>query len=263
LPVDPADAVDDLIVDEGQDFQQAWLAPLLQRLAPGGRAWWLEDPMQNLYGRAPVVLPNWVTLHADANYRTPRTVLAQVAQLCAPERPLEAAAPLVGQPIEWLLYDDTPGLLEATKRALSDALLARFRREDIAIVTYCGRDRSRLLPFERIGPYRLRSWSGRYDLFGTPEYGDGEVLIETVYRFKGQSAPCVVLAEVDFEAFDELARRKLFVGATRASMKLLVVVSARAAQLLGVGAGAGEEPADAAGPGPLSPARPFPAPRGG
>ena len=53
-----------------------------------------------------------------------------------------------------------------------------------------------------------------------------------MYRFKGQSAPCVILTEVDFEAFDELAQRKLFVGFTRASMKLLVVLSERAAQAL-------------------------------
>jgi len=57
-------------------------------------------------------------------------------------------------------------------------------------------------------------------------------LIETVYRFKGQAAPCVILTEVDFETLDDISRRKLFVGMTRASMKLIVVLSARAAALL-------------------------------
>lgn len=60
-------------------------------------------------------------------------------------------------------------------------------------------------------------------------YSDGEVLLETVYRFKGQAAPCVILTEVDFEEFDEIARRKLFVGATRARMHLTLIVSERAA----------------------------------
>ncbi|HEY1610840.1 MAG TPA: ATP-binding domain-containing protein, partial [Paraburkholderia sp.] len=41
---------------------------------------------------------------------------------------------------------------------------------------------------------------------------------ESIYRFKGQSAPCVILTEVDFETFDERAARKLIVGATRATM---------------------------------------------
>jgi superfamily I DNA and RNA helicase len=57
--------------------------------------------------------------------------------------------------------------------------------------------------------------------------------MESVYRFKGQSAPAVILAEIDFEALDDKALRKLFVGATRAMMKLvLVIAEPSAAQLL-------------------------------
>jgi hypothetical protein len=40
------------------------------------------------------------------------------------------------------------------------------------------------------------------------------------------------LTEVDFESFDERATRKLFVGATRAAMKLIVVASPRAARFI-------------------------------
>ena len=58
------------------------------------------------------------------------------------------------------------------------------------------------------------------------------MLLESVYRFKGQAAPAIVFAEIDFEALDERAVRKLFVGATRAMMKLVMVVSERAAEQL-------------------------------
>ena len=58
------------------------------------------------------------------------------------------------------------------------------------------------------------------------------MLAETVYRFKGQAAPCVIFTEIDFEEYDEQAMRKLFVGATRASMKLTLVISERAAGIL-------------------------------
>jgi hypothetical protein len=40
----------------------------------------------------------------------------------------------------------------------------------------------------------------------------------------------VILTEVDFDALDEQAARKFFVGATRATMKLIVVASERAAK---------------------------------
>ena len=42
----------------------------------------------------------------------------------------------------------------------------------------------------------------------------------------------MIFTEVDFETFDERIARKLFVGATRATMKLIVVASQRAARHL-------------------------------
>jgi superfamily I DNA/RNA helicase len=56
--------------------------------------------------------------------------------------------------------------------------------------------------------------------------------IETLRRFKGQAAAAVVLTEIDFEAFTDLERRMLFVGMTRASMHLELVMSDRAEDLL-------------------------------
>jgi len=232
LPVPAEERFDDLVIDEGQDFQPAWKDALLRWLLPGGRLWWLEDPMQRLYDRPPVELPGFVTLRAETNYRSPRDVLGYLNRLLAPERPIEAASPIAGGEVEFLTYAGAESLLAATRRAVTRALHCGFRIGDTVLVTYSGRDRSALHHFDQIGPHRLRSWQGRYDLFGRPEFSDGDLLIETVYRFKGQSAPCVILTEVDFDAFDEIARRKLFVGFTRASMKLLVVLSERAAQAL-------------------------------
>jgi superfamily I DNA and RNA helicase len=58
------------------------------------------------------------------------------------------------------------------------------------------------------------------------------LVAESVYRFKGQSAPATILAEIDFEALDDQAFRKLFVGMTRARLKLVLVLSDRAATAL-------------------------------
>jgi hypothetical protein len=232
LPVPSQEQFDELVIDEGQDFQPAWKDALLRWLRPGGRVWWLEDPMQRLYERPPVELPGFVTLRAETNYRSPRDVLGYLNRLLASARPIEAASPIAGGEVEFLTYSDPESLLAGTRRAVTKALHSGFRIGDTVLVTFSGRERSVLHGFDQIGPHRLRSWQGRYDLFGRPEFSDGELLIDTVYRFKGQSAPCVILTEVDFEAFDDLAQRKLFVGFTRASMKLLVVLSERAAGLL-------------------------------
>lgn len=231
LPVTNEERVDDLVIDEGQDFEPEWVAPLLARLAPGARVFWLEDPMQNLYDRPPVALPGFAVMRAQSNYRSPRDVLECIERVLRPSQPLEAASPFAGGVDEPLTYSDAAGLLDATKRAITRALAAGFRREDIAIVTFSGRDRSALRSFGQIGPHRLRRATGGYDMFGNPEMSDGDVLVETVYRFKGQSAPCVIFTEIDFEAWDNLVERKLFVGMTRATMRLLPVLSERAARL--------------------------------
>jgi superfamily I DNA and RNA helicase len=58
------------------------------------------------------------------------------------------------------------------------------------------------------------------------------VLLESVYRFKGQAAPAVIFAEIDFEVLDDKAIHKLFVGATRSMMKLVLVMHEKAAAQL-------------------------------
>jgi hypothetical protein len=237
-----AERVDELVVDEGQDMQGAWLAPLLRWVQPEGRIWWLEDPMQRLYEREPPDLAGWVGLHDNSNYRSPRRILACINTLLSPEPPVEAASPIEGGAVEVLEYVDAAGLIDRTKRAVTLALQARFRKQDIALVTFTGREKSRLLPFDTLGPNRLKSYSGRYDLFGAPECTEGELLIETVYRFKGQAAPCVILTEIDFDRLDERTRHKLFVGMTRASMKLYLVASSRCAAPLRAAAEAAASP---------------------
>jgi superfamily I DNA and RNA helicase len=86
--------------------------------------------------------------------------------------------------------------------------------------------------YDQLGDFSFRKFSGRYDLLQRPVFDDGDLLLESVMRFKGQSAPAVVLAEVDFLEFDDKALRRLFVGATRANMKLCLVISEPAARQL-------------------------------
>ncbi|KVQ68795.1 nuclease [Burkholderia ubonensis] len=238
---------DVLIVDEGQDFHPSWASALERLLAPDGAWWWLEDPLQNLYMREPVALPGWVSLKALTNYRSPRDLLDFVRDVIGRVEPLAAelrsGSPFDGSDLVVSAYGDanaSPAALadaciDATKRAITQALSLGFRKQDIAVLSYRGREGSALAALDQLGPHQVMRFTGKYDLFGNPEYHDGDVLLDSIYRFKGQSAPCVILTEIDFDTLDARAARKLFVGATRATMKLLLVASARAAaQLTGV-----------------------------
>jgi hypothetical protein len=224
---------DVLIVDEGQDFSIVWRDILLRMLKDGGRATWLEDPTQNLYGREMVPLPGWVTLNSHTNYRSPRQIVDMLASIGEARQPVEAASPFEGADIEALVYPegDTEAMLAQTKHAITLCLAAGFARQDIALASFRGRGKSAILGLDKLGDaHTLKSFTGEYDLFGNPVFRDGGLLAESVYRFKGQSAPAVIFTEIDFEQIDELVFRKLFVGMTRARLKLVLVLSERAAQ---------------------------------
>jgi hypothetical protein len=236
LPVPDDLRFDALIVDEGQDFAAEWADPLWRHADASARRIWLEDPMQNLYGRTPIALPGWVTLHAHSNFRSPRPVVRMLQTLMEGVMPgverIEAASPFDADDVVLLSVDAAHSLTQRVKEAIRLCFAAGFHAPDVAIISWRGREQSELLKHDRLGANALRSFTGQYDLLGQPEYKDGEVLIESVYRFKGQSAPAVILAEIDFDTLDERVLRKLFVGATRAMMKLVLVASDRAAAQL-------------------------------
>jgi hypothetical protein len=65
---------------------------------------------------------------------------------------------------------------------------------------------------DRLGEFRLNSFTSTYDEEGRPICRDGELLFDSAYRFKGQCAPCFVLTEIDFDIVDEAVLRRLFCG---------------------------------------------------
>ena len=196
--------------------------------------------VQKLFHRA-AELPEperrpFLEAEADGDPPLAADVLALLNARLPLPAPIRAGSPVADSEPEVLSWDDEAGLMEATKRAITRALGLGFKREMIVLLTFRGREHSRFTALEHLGPHRLRAFTGRYDLLGEPEHSQGELLIDSVYRFKGQSAPCIIFTEIDFETrdgqMDELTMRKLFVGATRATMKLILVASERSAAQL-------------------------------
>jgi superfamily I DNA and RNA helicase len=129
-------------------------------------------------------------------------------------------------------YATEQELLAQTEAAVA-ALRARgFALDDIAVVSGRGREKSALLNRVGIGPHLTRRFTGEYDAAGEPRWSKGELLVESVYRYKGQSAPSVVVTEMDFAELDDAARRRLFVALTRAQMAVELVLSTRAERCL-------------------------------
>jgi hypothetical protein len=227
--------LDILVIDELQDMQAAWVQALIARVQDDGRIYLLEDPEQCVYpGREQIEVGDAVVVTARENYRSPRKIAETINLLRLTDEPVEPCAPLVGEPPEFTVYGG------ASNRNVRDATVDAVRRcqrlgyslEDIVVLCWPGRTHSELLANDALAEWAMRKFTGEYDELGEPIYCDGELTVETVRRFKGQSAPAIVLAEVDFDEAGGLWRNLLFVGLTRARMHVEVVISERAVQVL-------------------------------
>ncbi len=113
-------------------------------------------------------------------------------------------------------------------QAVENLLAQGYALSDIVILTGHGRGKSILLNADHIGRFTTRRFTGAYTRNGDPVWSDGELMVESIYRFKGQSAPAVILSELDFTELTAQECRKLFVGMTRAQLNLQIVLSVQA-----------------------------------
>jgi hypothetical protein len=88
-----------------------------------------------------------------------------------------------------------------------------------------GREKSLLQKLDHLGAWTVKRFTGTFDEGGNPEWTSGDLLVESVRRFKGQAAPAVVFTECDFDEMTPINRRLLFVGITRARVHLEWVIS--------------------------------------
>lgn len=217
-----------LVIDEGQDFDPLWVESLLPLLKPLGRLYLMEDESQRLYGRDGFDLPDAVTLTCNDNHRSPRAVCQVINALELVTPAVLSKSPYQGEFPEFLSYDTEEALIEQTEQAVVSLLEKGFALSDIVILTGHGLRKSKLLNVVCIGRYTTRRFTGTYTKNGDQIWSDGELMVESIYRFKGQSAPAVILSEVDFTELTAQERRKLFVGMTRAQLNLQVVLSQQA-----------------------------------
>ncbi len=225
--------LDLLVLDETQDMQPEWVEALLSRLFASGRALLLEDPDQQLYkDRQTFELPDAVTIRSQENFRTPRALVALINLLRLTASEVEALSPFEGSVSDPIAYASPERIAACTIIGVERCLQKGFALEDIAIVSMRGRERSVLQGLDRLGPWPLKRFSGHFDADSNAIWTPGQLLIDSVRRFKGQAAPAVVLTECDLTQLDDLNRRLLFVGLTRARLHLEWVLSAATVHLL-------------------------------
>jgi superfamily I DNA/RNA helicase len=229
-----APVLDLLVIDELQDMQPAWVQGLLSQVDVSGRVYLLGDPEQSLYtDREEFTVPEAVLVRTQENFRSPQQVVATINELRLTDELIEACGPFIGEVpgIHTHADGNERAMRRQTEQAVQRCLDRGHRLQDIVVLSLHGRDSSALLAGDALGRWSLIRFTGNYQA-GEPVWTPGELHIDTVRRFKGRSAPAVVLTEIDFDQVDVLQRRLLFVGMTRAQMHLELVMSESAQRAL-------------------------------
>jgi hypothetical protein len=217
-----------MVLDEVQDMQADWVEALTLRLKPEGKLYLLEDPEQQLYrDRVGFELPDAVTVTSHENYRSPKALVTLINGLQLTRVEVESKSNYQGQIPDPIVFETPERVKPCTILAVERCLKIGFAIEDIAVISMRGRERSQLQGLDTLGSWSVRRFTGAFDEAGTPQWTTGQLLVESVRRFKGQAAAAVVLTECDFSELDEINRKLLFVGLTRARLHLEWVISAQ------------------------------------
>ena len=224
--------LDVLIIDEGQDFDKTWGDALISMVKEDGRIIWLEDPSQDLYKRWQTNWPDWVKISSPINYRSPQRLVNLMNALELTTENLQTGNGYAGMIPNIEPYQD--GLeIEATENAIKDLIAEGYDPDSIAVLSYRGVATSKLLSSNvtKLAGLKVKKFSG-YDGQGNSIWIDGEIFVDTLFRFKGQCADAIVLTEIDFDEWTENVKRRLFVGISRARLAVSLVLTEKASHLI-------------------------------
>ena len=226
------DQLDVLVIDEGQDFERSWADALITMVKDDGRIIWLEDPSQDLYGRWQTNWPDWVKISSPINYRSPQRLVNLMNALELTDDHLEAGNGYAGMIPNIEPYQD--GMeIEATENAIKDLIAEGYDLESIAVLSYRGVATSKVLSSKvtELAGLKVKKFTG-YDSQGLTTWSDGQIFVDTLFRFKGQCADAIVLTEIDFDEWTENVKRRLFVGLSRARLAVSLVLTEKASELI-------------------------------
>jgi len=214
---DVVERYDTIVVDEVQDFSQAWLAMLETLLDPEGprRFLLVGDADQELYQRGfrpPRSEDGWAMCELASNTRNALEI-ARLLRNRFNGPPAPAALPSATH----LRFRQAAGpeeIVEMVRTELEELRTAGFECCDIAVAT-----------LDRHSRNYLRA-SGGFDGYGVVE--DGDIVCETVHRLKGLEYSAVVLVADHWPVNDTL----MHVGVSRAVFGLTVIGPAELGEYL-------------------------------
>ena len=214
---------DCLIVDEGQDFLAGWYEIIQLFLTEDAVQLWLEDPLQNLRDTDAVPLPGFVTYNETSNFRTPTIIARFIRQSLGQEFRQRNMLPGLG--VQLFEYNKKTQLQGKLAHRINELIKAGFKLDDIAIISCRRMEASALAETDQIGNHSIRRFTNEYDEQKNQVYTEGDVVFDTIFRYKGQQAPAIILTDLDESlALNERSRKILYCAMTRATVLLELMV---------------------------------------
>jgi hypothetical protein len=200
---------DSIVVDEAQDFGDAWWPPTLACLRDpdnGGLFAFLDEAQRvfNRYGDVPIPLPPFAL---EENIRNTKRIAQVFGSLSGEQLAYRGAD---GPPVRFLPCE-TDDALDAADDAVLWLLANGWTDRDIAVLTTGRRHYAQTARSEE-------EWAAYWDAF----FDADEVFYGHVLGFKGLERSAVVLA-VNGMRDETRAKEMLYVGLSRARSQLVVV----------------------------------------
>jgi len=209
---------DAILVDEAQDFREAWWSPVFEMLHEDSHFYVFLDPGQNIFQTSLdglVELPTTVPL--TKNCRSTEHISRFAAQVA--RRDEDVSPEHVGEGVEVRRHafadrDEQIDLLAGIVRTLKQE--EKLSSSDIVLLSARSYERCLLADED----YRLAG----YDVapFALDEPTESTLYYESIYGFKGMEAPVVVLFDV-LDGHVTGSDATVYVGSTRARQVLHVV----------------------------------------
>jgi hypothetical protein len=205
---------DNIVVDEGQDFDDEWLEWLAIRNK--GAFYVFYDPLQNIYRPK---LPPWIE-NAECRLVLKRNCrntvqIARTSSRCIGRDFVANDASIKGtRPTLYNCSSDTAARETVDRIVRLRSAELGLKAHEIALLTMQTTDESVLSGTKKIAAFAI---SNEFEL--------GAVCFTTVRKFKGLEAKLVVIVDVRLDQFKEDEwKTRMYVGASRAMHELHVVV---------------------------------------
>ncbi len=217
-----------IIIDEGQDFSdddaQLFLY-FMHEEARRTRLLWMEDPLQNIYGKVSGGSLCPVTLHSQRDFRSPAELLDFSLAYLGLDTAITAMNPVAGVRPRVHTYRDGVEQMRCLEQAVAHALQQGCALDDLVLVSLKGLEHHLLHDEDHLGAWPLRRFTGRYTDTGVQVWTEGELTVETIYRFKGQQAAWVIVIDIEGD-WTQRQQRKLYCALTRATYSATVLIHA-------------------------------------